>query len=138
MPFLASQLVPGLTCRQGSFFSAPHKSLGKRSGNLQVPELVTLTSFKCIMISLIADQCFACRISPFFFCFRVLDSSGLLLLGGTNNILEIFDIHVHPYLSYLDSPEPGISVYRAPLISQTSSKTHVANLLTHHIAADGR
>ena len=24
---------------------------------------------------------------------------------------------VHPYLSYPESPEPGISVYRAPLIS---------------------
>ena len=47
----------------------------------------------------------------------------------------------HPYLSYPDSPEPGISVSGHHLLVNfllTSSKTHVANLLTHHIAAEGR
>ena len=28
-----------------------------------------------------------------------------------------FMVALHPNLSYPDSPEPGISVYRAPLIS---------------------
>ena len=54
---------------------------------------------------------------------------------------------IHPYLPH--SPEPGISVYRAPpeqvtkIVTKlvtfllTSSKTQVANVLTHHIAAKG-
>ena len=78
----------------------------------------------------------------FIFQLRILtESMKSHSCNTTYSILKHLRKHVHPYLSYLDSPEPAfLSTGHHVLVNflLTSSKTHVANLLTHHIAAEGR